>query len=172
MREGPDPGRPDPSVCRSSTYQARRAWSGHLRAAECANDSHRYASTHFRPVGGNAQFYAHQCPVRLAAVRCQCVQSAAYRRPNGDAEEVAAVGGGHFREWLEARRQRAVPRPPRTSACRPRCSAAPAAAWTARTRPPDRPRRSPQQPHRSRAALHPRGVRTVLSRSRALSVTF
>ena len=112
MREGPDPRRPDPSVCGSSTYQARRAWSGHLRAAECANDSHRYASTHFRPVGGNAQFYTHQCPVRLAAVRCQCVQSAAYRRPDGDAEEVAAVGGGHFREWLEARRQRAVPRPP------------------------------------------------------------
>jgi hypothetical protein len=58
MREGPDPGRPDPSVCRSSTYQARRAWSGHLRAAQCANDSHRYASTHFRPVGGNAVLHA------------------------------------------------------------------------------------------------------------------
>jgi len=111
MREGPDPGRPDPSVCRSSTYQARRAWSGHLRAAECANDSHRYASPHFRPVGGNAVLHApmpssvggRPMPVRskrrIPPTRRRCGRGGRrWRR--------------HFREWLEARRQRAVPRPP------------------------------------------------------------
>jgi hypothetical protein len=168
MREGPDPRRP--TLRCAGVRRTRRAGPG---AVTCApRNVPTTAIDTLVPIF--ALSAATRSSTRTNAQfgwrpdRCQCVQSAAYRRPDGDAEEVAAVGGGHFREWLEARRQRAVPRPPRTSACRPRCSAAPAAAWTARTRPPDRPRRSPQQPHRSRAALHPRGVRTVPP-ARALS---